>query len=120
MALSVTNNAGALYAQHSLNQAQSSLNASLQRLSAGLKLSTDAHGPPDKAIGGSDESQFTGLDAAISKGATAADVVQTGADALNQLSSMLASLGISTEGVAPAPHVSTSTAISAYASAGMY
>ena len=121
MALSLISNSGSLYAHQSLNQAQSSLNASLQRLSAGLKLNADVHGPPSNMIAGENQSQFTGFDAAISNTPTVADVVQTGADTLNQLSSMLASLGISTDGGASAPHASASAAISAYAAnAAMY
>jgi len=63
---SIVNNTASLTAQFNLNQTNSSLNTSLERLSSGLKINSGADGPAAYVISQEQANQAAGLNAAVS------------------------------------------------------
>jgi flagellin len=87
--LSIVNNASSLIAQGALNQTQSSLTTSLQRLSTGLKINSGADNPAGLVISEEQRAQINGLQSAITNTSKAVNVVQTAEGALNEVNSLL-------------------------------
>ena len=80
--LGITNNVGALNAQHNLTRSSDKLNTSIERLSSGLKVNRGADGPAALVISESQRAQISGLRAAIDNTEKAVAVVQTAEGAL--------------------------------------
>ncbi len=89
MALSITNNIASLVAQQNLNNANNSLNTSLQRLSSGLKINSGADSPAGLVISNEQGAQIAGLQSAIDNTNQAVSLVQTGEGALSTVNSLL-------------------------------
>jgi flagellin len=89
MSLSLVNNIASLNAQNSLNNTNSALQTSLQRLSTGLKINSGADGPAAYVIGQQQSAQIAGLQTAIDNTNQAVSVVQTASGALGEINSLL-------------------------------
>lgn len=87
--LGITNNVGALNAQHNLTRSSDKLNTSIERLSSGLKVNRGADGPAALVISESQRAQISGLRAAIDNTEKAVAVVQTAEGALGEINSLL-------------------------------
>ncbi len=87
--LSILNNSSSLIAQNAVNQTQSSLNTSLQRLSTGLKINSGADNPAGLVISEEQRAQINGLQSAITNTSKAVNVVQTAEGALNEVNTLL-------------------------------
>jgi flagellin len=87
--LSILHNQSSLTAQNALNQTQSNLNTSLQRLSTGLKINSGADNPAGLVISEEQRAQITGLQSAITNTSKAVNVVQTAEGALNEVTTLL-------------------------------
>lgn len=89
MSLSIVNNIASLNAQTALNNTNTNLNTSLQRLSTGLKINSGADGPAAYVIGQQQQAQIAGLNTAIDNTNQAVSVVQTAEGALSEVNSLL-------------------------------
>jgi flagellin len=89
MPLSLANNVSSLNAPHSVNRSNSSLAQSLERLSAGLKITRTADGPTAFASSEQQRTQVIGARTAIEHASRAASLIQTGEGALNEINRLL-------------------------------
>jgi flagellin len=87
--LDLNTNVSSLIAENSLNNTSSLLSKSLQRLSTGLKVNSGADGPAAFVISQEQQSQITGLQAAIQNTSEATSLVQTAGGALSTINDLL-------------------------------
>jgi flagellin len=87
--LSLVNNLSSLIAQSNLNNSNSALGTSLQRLSSGLRINSGADDPAGLVISQEQRAQISGLQTAITNTSNAVNVVQIADGALNETSSLL-------------------------------
>ncbi len=87
--LSLVNNIASQVAQNNLNNANNSLNVSLQRLSSGLAINSGADNPAGLVISQEQMAQMSGLQTAITNTSKATNVVQIADGALNESNTLL-------------------------------
>ncbi len=87
--LDLNTNVSSLIAENSLNNTSNLLSKSLQRLSTGLKVNSGADGPAAFVISQEQQSQITGLQAAIQNTSEATSLVQTAGGALGTINDLL-------------------------------
>lgn len=87
--LDLNTNVSSLIAQNSLNSTSGMLSKSLQRLSTGMKVNSGADGPSAYVVSQEQQSQITGLQAAIQNTSEATSMVQTAAGGLSTISDLL-------------------------------
>ena len=87
--LDLNTNVSSLIAENSLNNTSGLLSKSLQRLSTGLKVNSGADGPAAFVISQEQQSQITGLQAAIQNTSEATSLVQTAGGALSTINDLL-------------------------------
>ena len=89
MSLSVLSSTANLKAAFNLAASPNGLNASLERLSTGLKINSGADDPAAFVTSQQQAAQVAGLNSAIQNTNATVNLVQTGQGALNQISSLL-------------------------------
>jgi flagellin len=85
----IDTNVASLIAQNALQNSQSQLNTSLQRLSTGLRINSGADDPAGLIASQSLQSEMAGLTQAVSNSSQAQNVVSTADGALSEVSSLL-------------------------------
>ena len=90
--LRINHNIAAMNTQRNLNTNSFNLNKTLQKLSSGFRINVASDGPADLVISETLRSQIGGIKAAIRNSQEAANWVNIAEGALNEVSSMLASL----------------------------
>jgi flagellin len=88
----INTNVASLIAQNALNQNNTALNTSLQRLSTGLQINSGADNPSGYIESQALQSEQTGIQTAISNAGLANNVVGTAEGGLNEVSSLLTQL----------------------------
>jgi flagellin len=89
MALTINTNLTALNAQRNLNNTQSTLNKSMQRLSTGLRINSAKDDAAGLAISNRMDSQVRGMNQAARNANDAISLAQTAEGAMNEVTSLL-------------------------------
>jgi flagellin len=89
MALTINTNLTALNAQRNLNNTQSTLNKSMQRLSTGLRINSAKDDAAGLAISNRMDSQIRGMNQAARNANDAISLAQTAEGAMNEVTSLL-------------------------------
>lgn len=89
MTLSVNTNVASLYAQNSLQSAQTQLNVSLQRLSTGSQINSAADNPAGLVISSLQSAQISGLQQSIANISTSTALAQTADASLGNINNLL-------------------------------
>ena len=87
--MKISYNAAAMYANNSLNVADSRVSQSLKRLSSGLKITTSKDNPSGYAIGRRMNAQIGGVSVATQNSNRGVNIVQTADGALTEVHDML-------------------------------
>jgi flagellin len=85
----INTNVSALIAQRGLQQSESSLQTSLQRLSTGLRINSGGDDPAGLIASQGLQSEIAGINSAISNSTQATNVISTADGALSEVSSLL-------------------------------
>src|SRR5580693_9799215 len=88
----INTNVSSLIAQRSLNQNNTALNTSLERLSTGLRINTGADDPAGLIASQALQQEQTGIQTAINNASLAGNVIGTAEGGLNEISSLLTQL----------------------------
>lgn len=119
MSLSIDSNTSLFIVRSNLNQGNSSLKTSLQRLSAGLEINAGANGPAAYLVSQQQAAQAAGSDAAVSGASQTVNTAQTANGALSQFGALLTQIrGLALDsvdaGVNDSGATTTDQAIAAY------
>jgi flagellin len=87
--LAINTNVSSLVAQNNLQNTETAMNLSLQRLSSGLKINSGADNPAGLVISERYKAQIAGLQTAIDNSSKGASMVQTAEGALNEVNALL-------------------------------
>lgn len=92
MGLRIVNNINSIKAGRQLNQSNSSLSGSLERLSSGLKINKGADSPAGLIISEQLRGQITGFKQAVDNSQKAINLIGTAEGALNEVNTLLRSM----------------------------